>query len=136
MVKQEMDEINSKEKLFNHYYKNFEKHFLLGNLSKSTEFLWGALSSLLYAIGITYGRKLGEHSKTIEFAREISTIEEDEDIFLGVKTAEIFHANFYHNFLDKENIELKRKIIDKSIKKLSEVLEKRKLLIFKISTNL
>ncbi len=131
MDKKEYSEIEEKEKLFDHYYHNFEKNFRLNNLSKSTEFLWGAIHSLLFAIALTYEKKLTEHRKVIEFARELSTIEGDENIFIGIKTGEVLHANFYHNFLDKENVEIKRKDVDNTIKKLGEILEKRKSILAK-----
>jgi hypothetical protein len=115
--------VKKRQNLFIHYYNNFEKHLKLGNLPKSSEFVWGALHSLLYAIALFYDKKLSTHKQIIEFAKELSDIENDKEIYLGIKIGEELHANFYHDFLDKEGIEIKRELIDRVINKLNHILE-------------
>jgi hypothetical protein len=120
-----MSEIEKRKFLARHYYENFEKHLIDNRISKASEFLWGTVTSLIYAIGLTYNKKLSEHAKMIEFSKELSEEENDDNIFKYFKDAEILHANFYNNFLDKEGLELKRESIDKLINKLEKALEKR-----------
>lgn len=126
-----LNEISNKEELFAHYYDNFEKHLALGKTAKASEFLWGALHCLIYAIGITYGKKLNNHNKVLLFAKEISEGAKDGEIYLAVKIGEELHANFYHDFLDKDGLNLKRVEVDKLIMKLRRILEERKELIKK-----
>lgn len=118
-------EVIKKRKLFGHYYDNFEKHLFLGKLSKASEFLWGAIHSLIYAIALTYEKRLGTHSDVKEFVRQISNEERDETLYNMFKTGELLHANFYHDFLDEEGLKLKRIEMDILIKKLENILEKR-----------
>lgn len=125
LEKNSEDLIKEKRKLFSHYYDNFEKHLASGNISKASEFLWGAISSLIYAIGITYREKVSEHRKMIEFAKRLSEDLGDASIYWGIKKAARLHANFYHNFYDKEDLEKDREELDILIKKLGDLLGER-----------
>ena len=120
-----LNDINTRRDLFVHYYDNFEKHLYSDKLSKASEFLWGALASLIQAIGLAYGKKLSNHQKILDFSKEISETENDSSIYSAVQEGEQLHANFYHNFMTKENLIFKRKYIDRLIEKLSLILEKR-----------
>ncbi len=120
-----ISEIDKRKSLAKHYYENFEKHLIDERIAKASEFLWGTVNSLIYAIGLTYNKKISEHAKMIEFSRELSEEEQDDNIFKGFKEAEILHANFYNNFLDKDGLKLKREEIDRLISKFEKILEKR-----------
>lgn len=117
-------EISKRRKLYLHYLHNFEKNFVIGNISKSSEFLWGAVHTILYAIALTHNKQLSKHSQIRDFAKELSEIEKDEEIIKGVIIGETLHSNFYHNFLDKEQLEINKKILEKLISKLEEILER------------
>lgn len=125
MVDDIFQKIENRKLLFQHYYENFEKHFARGKLSKASEFLWGALHSLIYAIALTYNKKLSNHKQIILFVKEISAEVKDNDIYSLLKIGEDLHANFYHDFLDEEALRLKRIEVDKLIAKLSKILEDR-----------
>lgn len=120
-----LEEIERRKKLFGHYYDNFEKHLSDNKISKASEFLWGALNCLIYSIGLTYNLKLSSHGQIIEFCKRISSDENEPSIFGAIKIGEELHANFYHDFLDKEGLELKRKEIDKLISNLGSLLDRR-----------
>ncbi|MEK6811553.1 MAG: PaREP1 family protein [Nanoarchaeota archaeon] len=76
-------------------------------------------------MGLAYGKKLSNHQKILDFSKEISETENDSSIYSAVQEGEQLHANFYHNFMTKENLIFKRKYIDRLIEKLSLILEKR-----------
>lgn len=59
--------LDEKKKLSSHYYDNFKKHLKRGRLSKSSEFLWGAFCSLLYAVAPTLWRKIKQSCKDVGF---------------------------------------------------------------------
>lgn len=61
----------------------------------------------------------------LDFAKRISNILNDESIYLGIKAGEELHANFYHDFLDEEGINLKRKSVDLAMRKLLDVLNEK-----------
>lgn len=123
--KNTLSEISKRKKLFSHYIHNSNKNFIFNNIAKSSEFLWGALHTLIYSIALTYNKKISNHGQIRNFAKELSEYEKDQDIFKGVVSGETLHANFYHNFLDKDQFEIKREEINKLIIKLEIILEKR-----------
>jgi len=117
--------VKEKENLFSHYYSNYEKHLVKGNLSKASEFLWGAMCSLIYSIALTYGEKLGSHTKMKLFAKRLSEETDDSEIYEAFKFGENLHSNFYHNFLDIEGLKIIEKKILVLIEKLQEILSKK-----------
>ncbi|VVB82334.1 Archaeal PaREP1/PaREP8 family protein [uncultured archaeon] len=120
-----LSEIVKRKELYLHYLHNSEKNFILGNISKSSEFLWGALHTLVYSIAITYKKKLSKHGQIRDFAKELSATEKNENIFNGVVLGEMLHSNFYHNFLDKEQFKIKKEEVEKLMSILEKILEKR-----------
>ena len=128
-------EVQDKRKLYTHYYANFEKHLANGNVSKASEFLWGALHSLIYAIGITYGLKLSKHQQIKEFMKDLSLEEEDTRLYELFKKGEQLHANFYHDFLDAEALSLMGKEIYELIDKLIKILDSRMIKLDKSKIN-
>ena len=60
-------EIKRRRKLADYYYDNFRKHYEIKKFSKASEFLWGALNALVYAICLFYGKKLGKHRDVVEY---------------------------------------------------------------------
>ena len=118
-------EISKRKELYTHYLHNSDKNFVLGNIAKSSEFLWGAIHTLIYAIALTYDKKLSKHSQIRDFAKELTEIEKDEEIVKGVILGETLHSNFYHNFLDKEQLTTNKKLAEELIFKLENILTKR-----------
>ena len=47
------------------YYKNY---------SKASEFLWGSLNALAYAIGLLHGEKLSDYGKVVNFITVLANI--------------------------------------------------------------
>lgn len=58
-----ISEIEKRRKLADRYYDNFRKYYENKNYSKASEFLWGSLNALAYAIGLLHGEKEGDHGK-------------------------------------------------------------------------
>jgi hypothetical protein len=50
-------EIERRRSLADHYFENFRRYYEEKNLPKASEFLWGALNALPYALGLLYGTK-------------------------------------------------------------------------------
>jgi hypothetical protein len=124
-----LDSIQKRKDLFSHYYDNFEKHLADERIAKASEFLWGSISCLIDAIAITYGKTLGTHSDTKYFIKWLSEETNQPNIYDLFKKAESLHANFYHNFLDKERLEIEREEMDRLIEQLGKILEARIILM-------
>jgi hypothetical protein len=117
-------EIEKRRKLARHYYDNFRKYYESKNYSKASEFLWGSLNALGYAIGLIYGTKLSDHAKLVNFIKELAEAYKDEEILEGLAAAQRIHANFFHDFMDELTFEDDRKRTEKLLEKLVKILDK------------
>jgi len=118
-----ISEINRRRELANYYYDNFRKHYETKKFSKASEFLWGTLNALVYAIGLFYGRKLTTHRAVVDFVKELASAYKDEEMGEWITDAETIHANFFHDFMNKSMFEDYRKKTEKLLKRLVEILD-------------
>ncbi|NVM30987.1 MAG: hypothetical protein HWN65_19255 [Candidatus Helarchaeota archaeon] len=71
--------------------------------NKAGEMLWGAMTSLLKAIGIMHNKPIRNHKEIIKVAKFIALIKNDKELNEAiVNSGQTLHANFYENFLDLE----------------------------------
>ncbi len=118
-----ISEITRRRELANYYYDNFRKHYETKKFSKASEFLWGALNALVYALGLFYGRKLTTHRAVVDFVKELASAYKDEEMGEWIIDAETIHANFFHDFMNKSMFEEYRKKTEKLLKRLVEILD-------------
>jgi len=116
-------EIEKRKKLADHYYDNFRKYYENKKYSKASEFLWGSLNALVYAIGLLHGVKVSDHGKVIDFIRELASVYTDEEIGEGLVSAQRIHANFFHDFMDESMFEDDRKKTEKLLENLVKILD-------------
>lgn len=117
-----ISEINRRRKLANYYYDNFMKHYETKKFSKASEFLWGTLNALVYAIGLFYGRKLTTHRAVVDFVKELASAYKDKEMGALINDAETIHANFFHDFMNESMFEDYRQKTEKLLKRLVEIL--------------
>jgi hypothetical protein len=117
-------EVTRRKRLADLYYDNYRKYSKEGKFQKASEFLWGALANILYAIALKrYGIKLGKHRQFRDVVNKISTELKDSEIAkIYVESAEIIHANFYHDFMDEDSFKRHAKNVERLIFKLVELL--------------
>ena len=118
-----MSEI-TRRRLADYYYDNFRKYYEAKKFSKSSEFLWGALNALVYAIGLLYGKKVGKHKEVVDFVTELANAHEDKEMGELLSSAQTLHANFYHDFMDELMFEDDRQKTEKLLEKLVKILDK------------
>ncbi|MCK4398612.1 MAG: hypothetical protein KAV25_06435 [Methanophagales archaeon] len=118
-----ISEIEKRRKLADHYYDNFRKYYENKNYSKASEFLWGSLNALAYAIGLLYGEKVSDHGKVVNFINELANVYKDEEIEGCLASAQTIHANFFHNFMNDSMFEDNRKRTEKLLEKLVKILD-------------
>ena len=94
-----MRTIESKRELANLYFDNYREYYEADNYSKASEFLWGALNNIVYAIGLFYGKKIGKHNEVINFIYLLATEQQNDKMIEQLHAAEHIHANFFHNFM-------------------------------------
>jgi len=110
-----------------HLFDNFEKYYKERELVKASEFLWGSISKIAYAIGLLYGKKLGKHGEIVSLIKDLSKGE--QKIIDWSNAAESLHSNFYHDWMEEETFEnYVRKVIELRIwliRILEETIERR-----------
>ena len=85
------------------------------------------MNNVLYAIALkVYGLRLGKHRQIKEFIKKLSTDFQDPEIAkIYTESAEVIHANFYHDFLDEDSFKHHAKNVEKLIEKLVAILEEQ-----------
>ena len=89
------------------YLKNYENDRIKSK-EKASEDLWGVVSCLMNAISVVeLGKSQPRHGNQREFAMQflISEFEDGKELFKIYEKAEKLHTNFYHAFLEKDELE-------------------------------
>ena len=113
LVKEEqiLAEVKKRKSEENRLFSNFEKRYREREFVKASEFLWGSISKIAYAIGLLYGKKLGKHKEIVSLMRDLAKGE--PKIIDWISAAESLHSNFYHNWMEEETFEnYVRKVIN------------------------
>lgn len=116
-------EIERRRKLADHYYDNFRKYYENKNYSKASEFLWGSLNALVYAIGLLHEEKVSDHGKVVDFIKTLANEYKDKEIEKCLASAQTIHANFFHDFMDELMFEDDRKGTEKLLEKLVKIID-------------
>ena len=111
-----LEEIKRRKELVINYFRNFDE-LRVREPAKASEFLWGAVNSLVYTIGLLHGRKITKYSEVISLLKELGI---DKEL---IDACQIIHANFYHDFMDQETFEGVSSKVIKLLEKLDKILE-------------
>jgi len=103
--------------LYEKYLREAEDFYKKGDLVQAGEKLWGALTALLNAIAEKRGLPHYSHRDYAVIIDELYRETKDRDLVIGFGLAERLHANFYHNFISKDQFDLHREEVLKLIKK-------------------
>lgn len=88
-----------------------DREFDTGDFLQASEKLWGAASHAVMAVAQQRGWAYGKHGNLKNVARWLYQ-ETGETIFReGFSTAEKFHANFYHDFMEDFQLEEDRPVV-------------------------
>ena len=88
-----------------------DREFDAGDILQGSEKLWGAASHAVMAVAQQRGWAYGKHGNLKSVARWLYH-ETRETIFReGFSTAEKFHANFYHDFMEDFQMEEDRPVV-------------------------
>ena len=85
-----------------------DNYFTEGDVLQGSEKLWGAAAHSIIALAQQRGWKYGNHYAIRQVVRRIEDELDDERISLGLIAAEKFHANFYHEFMDDDELDMGR----------------------------
>jgi len=122
LIDNNLQEILRRKKLIDYYYDNYLKYCEAKKYSKASEFLWGTINNLTYAIGLFYGRKIGKHNELVSFIKGLAITERNEEIMEQLASAERIHANFFHDFMNELTFEDDKNKTERLIETLSGIL--------------
>ena len=88
-----------------------DREFAEGDVLQASEKMWGAASHAIMAVAMQRGQECGTHRKMINVAWEIANEQDDISLQAGIAVAEKFHANFYHGFMESEDMERNAQIV-------------------------
>ena len=77
-----------------------DREFETGDKLQASEKLWGAASYALMAVIQENGQIAWNHRELRQAASRLADEREDKAITVGFRSAEMFHANFYHGYLE------------------------------------
>jgi len=119
-----LSEISRRKKLADLYFDNYRKYSREKKYQKASEFLWGALNTIVYTLGLLiYGKKVRRHSEVKEIINRLASDFSDPEIAeLFSLSAETLHANFYHDFLDEDSFKSHAKNMERLLEKLASIL--------------
>ena len=88
-----------------------DREFAEGDVLQASEKMWGAASHAIMAVALQRGQPCGTHRLMINAAREVA--DELDDVWLqaGISVAQQFHANFYHGFMETEDLKPNAEIV-------------------------
>ena len=95
-----------------------------GRAEKFSESLWGSLVSVLNAYALVKGARLTSHKEVRDFVRQLSSELQDNRLYETFRRAEALHANFYHGFMDINDIVLDLEEIENAVVKIIGLVEK------------
>ena len=104
---------------------NAEELAKRGELSKAGEMLWGAVVSYINAIAaLMRGEPLRRHREVLRAAREIAIARGNEKLLRAFRRAEALHADFYHEFISREDFMEYHRAVLEVVMALSDTLRK------------
>ena len=81
-----------------------DREFEAGDNLQASEKLWGAATHAVRAAALPDGQPTGRHRDLRLAARWLATQRSDPAILIGFRAAEQFHTNFYHGFMEDDEI--------------------------------
>ena len=93
------------------FLEDAAREFEAGDELQGSEKMWGAASHAIMAVTMQRGQPCGTHRLMINAAREVA--DELDDVWLqaGISVAQGFRANFYHGFMEAEDLKPNAEIV-------------------------
>lgn len=110
-------------KIYEKLFSEAEKLYGKGDLLQAGEKYWGALCAVLNALGEMLGLDHYSHRDYQIIVSYVMRLTGDRSIRRLFASAETLHANYYHNFLDKESFDVHREDAIRLIEKLITFLK-------------
>ena len=100
-----------------------DREFAEGDVLQASEKMWGAASHAIMAVAMQRGQDCGTHRKMVSAARQIADELDDYALRAGFVAARQFHANFYHGFLDDDELEPNAELVRQFVARMLALAE-------------
>ncbi len=85
--------------------ENAEQEIAAGDLVQGSEMLWGATSQALKAYCASHGLPHGRYAQRRQAVFDLATRQNDPAVRLASFTAQAYHANFYNDWMEQEDLD-------------------------------
>ena len=102
-----------------------DREFDAGDHFQASEKLWGAASHIVIAEMHRRGIKPSEHRVMVQSVGSFAEDFNDPTLSGLFTSAEILHANFYHGFLEEEDVRRHRDSVNVFVNRMVELIDRR-----------
>lgn len=88
-----------------------EREFAAGDVLQGSEKLWGAASHAVMSVAQDRGWDHGKHGAMKAAVRQLAQEHEGLGLVAGFTAARALHANFYHDFMEDDDLEDARLVV-------------------------
>ena len=100
-----------------------DREFVEGDALQASEKMWGAASHAIMAVAMQRGQDCGTRRKMVNLAWEIARERDDVWLSAGISAAQQFHANFYHGFMETEDLGPNAEIVRRFVARMLALAE-------------
>ena len=104
------------------FLEDADREFTAQDTLQGSEKMWGAASHAIIAVAQARGWQFGTHRVMINAARRIANEQDDDRLRLGLLAAQHFHANFYHGFIEDDDLEPNAELVRRFVARMLELL--------------
>ena len=97
-----------------------EREFAAGDVLQGSEKLWGAAAHVVMAAAQQRGWPYGKHGNLKTVAQRLYRETGDSIFREGFSTAEKFHANYYHDFMEDFQMVEDRPVVHEFVSRMLE----------------
>ncbi len=105
------------------FLEHSEREFSNGDELQGSEKLWGAASHSVMAVAMQRGWRFSKHNAKVAAVNRLAQEYSEPSLVSEFFAAEQFHANFYHDFMEDDVIEMGRPIVERFVRRMLEIVE-------------
>ena len=98
-----------------------DREFAAGDTLQGSEKMWGAASHAVMALASQRGWPFGSHRHLKAGADRLAGEYADFSLQSGFAAAQQFHANFYHNFMEEDDLDRTRPVVRDYVERLLRI---------------
>lgn len=107
------------------FLEDSEREFAAGDELQGCEKLWGATSQSLMAVAKQRGWRSGKSNNRADVVERLAEEMQEPSLEGDFNAAEKVHANFYHDFMEEPELTRTRRVANRFILRILEIVENR-----------